>query len=145
MSKGTITICIDDDLIPIVKELQSQRRFSAFVQDCLRSHRKIIEAESLEAEKNKLIDEIKNFEDRISMIDSRLDQVKEEAKDQATMNELENELRRLNAMKKSLDHWESLSINKRPKEWHEWNNKRNAIAKSLKDAGFDFSKLRGDN
>ena len=26
MSKGTITICIDDDLIPIVKELQGQRR-----------------------------------------------------------------------------------------------------------------------
>lgn len=145
MSKPTITICIDLELLPIAKELQSRRQLSAFVQDCLRSHKKIIEAESLEEEKKKLEAEVKQFQSRLSQIDDRLVQVKEEAKEQASMNELESELRTLNSMKKSLSHWESIPITKRPKAWHEWNNKRNAVAKSLKDSGFDFTRLRGES
>ena len=145
MSKRTVTICIDDDLIPIANELQSRRRLSAFVQDCLRSHKKIIEAESLEEEKKKLEAEVKEFQSRLNQIDERLVQVKEEAKEQASIIELECELRKLNSMKKSLDHWESLPFKNRGKAWHEWNNKRNAVAKSLKDAGFDFTRLRGES
>jgi len=145
MSKHTITICLDHDLLPIAKELQSRRQLSAFFQDCLRSHKKIIEAESLEEEKKKLEAEVKEFQSRLEQIDERLIQVKEEAKQQTSINELESELRKLNDMKNSLDHWESLPITKRPKSWHEWNNKRNAVAKSLKDAGFDFTKLRGES
>lgn len=144
MSKPTITICIDLELLPIAKELQSRRQLSAFVQDCLRSHKKIIEAESLEEEKNKILAEMKEFQSRLSNIDERLVKVKEEAKEQASMIELECELRKLNSMKKTLDHWESIPIKKRGKAWHEWNNKRNAVAKSLKDSGFDFTKLRGE-
>lgn len=145
MSKRTVTICIDDDLIPIANELQSRRQLSAFVQDCLRSHKKIIEAESLEEEKKKILQEVQEYKSRLTKIDQRLEQVKEEAKEQASMNELESELRTLNSMKKSLSHWESIPITKRPKAWHEWNNKRNAVAKSLKDAGFDFTRLRGES
>ena len=144
LSKPTITICIDLELLPIAKELQSRRGLSAFFQDCLRSHKKIIEAESLEEEKKKIELELEEFQSRLSKIDERLDEVKEEAKEQRCLNDLEFELRKLNSMKKSLSHWESIPIKKRSKQWHEWNNKRNAVAKSLKDSGFDFTKLRGE-
>ena len=46
-----MSICIDEDLISIVNELKSRRGFSSFIQDCLRSHQTIIQAESLENEK----------------------------------------------------------------------------------------------
>lgn len=144
MSKRTVTICIDDDLIPIANELQSRRQLSAFVQDCLRSHKKIIEAESLEEEKKKIQNELKEFQNRLSKIDERLEEVKEEAKEQKDINDLEVELRRLNSMKKEVQHWDQVPMSQRPKSWHEWNNKRNAVAKSLKDAGFDFSRLRSE-
>ena len=145
MSKGTITICIDDDLIPIVKELQSRREFSAFVQSCLRSHKKIIEAESLEHENEQIERQMTELKNRQSDIRSRLDEVKVQAEHDKSIIELEGELRRLNDMKAGLGHWEEIPRKKRPPEWHEWNNKREAVSKTLKDLGFDFTILRKKN
>ena len=140
-----MSICIDSDLMEIVNELKSRRGFSAFIQDCLRSHIKIIEAESLELEQKAISNQLQELQRRQDEINSRLEEVKVQAKEQQDMNTLEQELRKLNSMKKSVEHWENLPTTKRPKSWHEWNNKRNAVAKSLKDAGFDFTKLREDN
>ncbi|MAH82038.1 MAG: hypothetical protein CMC21_02130 [Flavobacteriaceae bacterium] len=143
-NKHIMSICIDSDLMDVVIELKSRRGFSAFIQDCLRSHKTIIEAESLEHEKSKIDSQLKDLQRRQNEIDSRLEEVKAEAQTQQSIFDLEVELRRLNEMKKGLEVWESLAVSKRPKSWHEWNNKRNAVAKSLKDAGFDFSKLRSE-
>jgi len=143
--KHIMSICIDSDLIDIVNDLKSRRGFSAFIQDCLRSHMKIIEAESLEHEQEQISNQLIELKRRKEEINSRLEDVKILAREQADINTLEQELRKLNSMKKSIEHWETLPLTKRPKSWHEWNNKRNAVAKSLKDSGFDFTKLRGDN
>lgn len=59
MTKSLITICVDNDLMDIVKELQSRRQFSRFIQDSLRSQRHIIESESLENEKEEITQKIK--------------------------------------------------------------------------------------
>lgn len=140
-----MTICVDRDLIDVVNELKSRRGFSAFIQDCLRSHKSIIEAESLEHENEEINRQLIELKNRQNEIQSRLDKVKVEASNAKSMIDLEAQLRTLNDLKGTISHWESLPLNKRPKEWHEWNNKRNATAKQLKDMGFDFSKLRGDN
>lgn len=143
--KRIMSICIDDDLIEIVNELKSRREFSKFIQDCLRSHQTVIKAESLENEKSTIAKEIEKLNSRIIMIDNELSSVATKAKEEKDILALEKELRRLNSMKPDVEHWENIPITKRPKLWHEWNNKRNAVAKSLKEAGFDFSKLREVN
>tara|TARA_R100001443_G_scaffold101437_1_gene109268 strand:- start:94 stop:516 length:423 start_codon:yes stop_codon:yes gene_type:complete len=140
-----MTICVDRDLIDVVNELKSRRGFSAFIQDCLRSHKTIIEAESLEHENDEINRQINDLISRKKEIQSRLEVVKVEASNEKNMIELESQLRQLNQQKSTLDHWETLPLGKRPKAWHEWNNKRNAVAKQLKDIGFDFTKLRGEN
>lgn len=140
-----MSICIDEDLISIVNELKSRRGFSSFIQDCLRSHQTIIQAESLENEKTDINNQIEKLNQRVSMIDNELSTVAVKAKEEKDIIHLERELRRLNDMKVDLSLWEELPVSKRPKAWHEWNNKRQAVYKSLKDIGFDFSKLRGDN
>ncbi len=144
-NKVIMTICVDQDLLEVVNELKSRRGFSSFVQDCLRSHKKIIEAESLEHENNEINRQMKELQQRQKEINSRLSSVKLQATNQKNMIQLEKQLRTLNENKSKLSHWETLPIGKRPKEWHEWNNKRNATAKQLKEMGFDFTKLRGDN
>jgi len=144
-NKIIMTICVDRDLIDVVNELKSRRGFSAFIQDCLRSHKSIIEAESLEHENEEINRQLIELKNRQNEIKSRLDKVKVEASNAKSMIDLESQLRTLNDQKASISHWESIPITKRPKEWHEWNNKRNATAKQLKEMGFDFSKLRGDN
>lgn len=143
--KRIMSICIDEDLIDIVNELKSRRGFSSFIQDCLRSHKTIIKAESLENERNDIQRQIEQLNQRAIMIDEELVEVAVKAKEEKDIMILETELRKLNEMKKGLEVWETLPITKRPKEWHEWNNKRQAVFKSLKEQGFDFSKLRGEN
>ena len=144
-NKIIMTICVDRDLIDVVNELKSRRGFSAFIQDCLRSHKSIIEAESLEHENEEINRQLIELQNRQNEIQSRLDQVKIDASNAKSMIDLEAQLRTLNDQKATISHWEPLPLTKRPKEWHEWNNKRNATAKQLKDMGFDFTKLRGDN
>ena len=72
MSKPTITICIDYDLMPVVKELQSRRKFSAFIQDSLRQHKSIIEAESLEHERDKVEQELQSLLAKKASIETKL-------------------------------------------------------------------------
>lgn len=144
-NKIIMTICVDRDLVDVVNELKARRGFSAFIQDSLRSHKKIIEAESLEHESEEITKQLIELKNRQNEINSRLDQVKKEANQQKSMNELEAQLRTLNNQREELSHWESLPVTKRPKSWHEWNNKRNATAKQLKDMGFDFTTLRGES
>ena len=135
-------VCIDIELRSLVSELVSRREFSSFIQDCLRSHKKIIEAESLEHESEQISIHMNELQRRRDEINSRLEVVKVEAEEQRSIIELERELRRLNEMKNGLDHWEQVPRKQRPKAWHEWNNKRQAVSKTLKDMGFDFTKLR---
>ncbi len=140
--KIIMSICIDDDLIDIVNELKSRRAFSKFVQDCLRSHKKVIEAESLQHEKKTIENQIKVLSDRMKIVSSELEKVDKQAAEQASIFDLEKELLKLNSMKKDMSYLEDLPFTKRPKHWHEWNNKRQSIGKKLKDLGFDFKTLR---
>ena len=139
--KIIMSICIDDDLIDIVNELKSRRAFSKFVQDCLRSHKKVIEAESLQHEKKTIENQIKVLNDRMKIVSSELEKVDKQAAEEASIFELEKELLKLNSMKKDMSYLEDLPFTKRPKQWHEWNNKRQSIGKKLKDLGFDFKTL----
>ena len=141
-NKRILTICVDNELMDIVETLQAKRGFSKFIQECLRSQKVIIEAENLENEQNEINDKIDSLLARRAQIKKELETKKVEADNQKSMLQLERELRKLNSMKPDLEHWENLPISKRPKSWHEWNNKRNAVAKSLKECGFDFSRLR---
>ena len=140
-NKIIMTICIDEDLIDIVNELKARRSFSKFVQECLRSHKKVIEAESLQHEKKSIEEQIMKLNERMKMVSSALEKVDIEAKDQANIIDLQKELLRLNSMKKDMSYLEDIAFTKRPKRWHEWNNKRQAIGKKLKDLGFDFTTL----
>ena len=139
--KIIMSICIDDDLIDIVNELKSRRAFSKFVQECLRSHKKVIEAESLHHEKKTIEEQIKKLNDRMKIVSSELEKVDKEAADEANILDLQTELLRLNSMKKDMSYLEDLPFTKRPKHWHEWNNKRQSIGRRLKDLGFDFKTL----
>ena len=139
--KIIMSICIDDDLIDIVNELKSRRSFSKFVQDCLRSHKKVIEAESLQHEKKTIENQIKVLSDRMKIVTSELEKVDKQAAEEASIFDLEKELLKLNSMKKDMSYLEDLPFTKRPKHWHEWNNKRQSIGKKLKDLGFDFRNL----
>ncbi len=140
-NKIIMTICIDEDLVDIVNELKARRSFSKFVQECLRSHKKVIQAESLQHEKKSIELEIKKLNDRMKIVSSELQKVDKEAAEQANIIELEKELLRLNSMKKDMSYLEDLPFTKRPKHWHEWNNKRQSIGRRLKDLGFDFKTL----
>ena len=139
-----MSICIDSELIDIVNELKSRRSFSKFIQDCLRSHRVVIESESLQCEKNSINEEIEKLMQRQKAIDERLEAVKiaELEKDQTL--ELELRLRELNALNPSMDIWESLPMNKRPQNYHDWFFERKSIGEKLRTLGFDFSTLKED-
>jgi len=142
MSKPTITICIDLDLMDIVKELQSRRQFSKFIQDALRSQRHIIESESLENELTKISEQINALTQQSDKIKSRIDQVKAQEVQKESMIELELKLRELNSMKPQFEIWENLPINKRPPSWVEWNRSRLETGEKLKSLGYDFSRLK---
>ena len=143
MSKPTITICIDYELMPVVKELQSRRKFSAFIQDSLRQHRSIIEAESLEHERDKVEEELQSLLSKKASIETKLNNiVVEEAKAQS-IDDLVIELRTLNDRKKDFEWLGDLPANKKPAQFHEWHNRRIEVFNTLKDMGFDFSKLKG--
>ena len=142
MSKPTITICIDYDLIPVVKELQSRRKFSAFIQDSLRQHRSIIEAESLEHERDKVEEQLQSLLSKKATIETKLNNiVVEEAKAQS-IEDLVIELRTLNDRKKDFEWLGDLPANKKPAQFHQWHNRRMEVFNTLKDMGFDFSKLK---
>ena len=141
-NKVIMSICIDSELIDIVNELKSRRSFSKFIQDSLRSHRVVIESESLQCEKNSINEEIERLKQRQKAIDERLEAVKiaELEKDQSL--ELELRLRELNEMKSSMEIWESLPMNKRPQNYHDWFFERKSIGEKLRTLGFDFSTLK---
>lgn len=142
MSKPTITICIDYDLMPVVKELQSRRKFSAFIQDSLRQHRSIIEAESLEHERDKVEQQLQSLLSKKATIETKLNNiVVEEAKAQS-IEDLVIELRSLNDRKKEFEWLGDLPANKKPAQFHQWHNRRVEVFNTLKDMGFDFSKLK---
>jgi len=142
MSKPTITICIDYDLMPVVKELQSRRKFSAFIQDSLRQHKSIIEAESLEHERDKVEQELQALLAKKANIETKLNNiVVEEAKAQS-IDDLVIELRSLNDRKKDFEWLGDIPANKKPAQFHNWHNRRMEVFNTLKDNGFDFSKLK---
>jgi len=142
LSKPTITICIDYDLMPVVKELQSRRKFSSFIQDSLRQHRSIIEAESLEHERDKVEQELQSLLAKRATIETKLNNiVVEEAKAQS-IDDLVIELRSLNDRKKDFEWLGDLPANKKPPQFHEWHNRRIEVFNTLKEMGFDFSKLK---
>ena len=142
MSKPTITICIDYDLMPVVKELQARRKFSAFIQDSLRQHRSIIEAESLEHERDKVEEELQSLLAKRATIETKLNNiVVEEAKAQS-IEDLVIELRSLNDRKKDFEWLGNLPNNKKPIQFHDWHNRRIEVFNTLKEMGFDFSKLK---
>tara|TARA_R100000406_G_scaffold39380_1_gene26291 strand:- start:1905 stop:2345 length:441 start_codon:yes stop_codon:yes gene_type:complete len=142
LSKPTITICIDLDLMDIVKELQSRRQFSKFIQDALRSHRHIIESESLENELSKISEQIEALNLQSDKIKSKINEVKAKEFEKESMIELELKLRELNLMKPQFEIWENLPINKRPPSWVEWNRSRLETGEKLKSLGYDFSRLK---
>jgi len=142
MSKPTITICIDYDLMPVVKELQSRRKFSAFIQDSLRQHRSIIEAESLEHERDKVEQELQSLLAKRATIETKLNNIVIEEEKAQSIDDLVIELRSLNNKKKEFEWLGDLPTNKKPAQFHEWHNRRMQVFNTLKDMGFDFSKLK---
>ena len=142
MSKPTITICIDYDLMPVVKELQSRRKFSSFIQDSLRQHRSIIEAESLEHERDKVEQELQSLLSKKASIESKLNNIVVEKAKAQSIEDLVLELRSLNDRKKEFEWLGDLPANKKPAQFHEWNNRRMEVFNTLKEMGFDFSKLK---
>tara|TARA_B100000925_G_scaffold70372_1_gene48784 strand:+ start:3006 stop:3446 length:441 start_codon:yes stop_codon:yes gene_type:complete len=144
LSKPTITICIDLELMDIVKELQSRRQFSKFIQDALRSQRHIIESESLENELSKINEQIEALNLQSNKIKSKIDQVKAQEVQKESLIELELKLRELNLMKPQFEIWENLPMNKRPPSWVQWNRSRLETGEKLKALGYDFSRLKED-
>ena len=128
--------------MPVVKELQARRKFSAFIQDSLRQHRSIIEAESLEHERDKVEEELQSLLAKRATIETKLNNiVVEEAKAQS-IDDLVIELRSLNDRKKDFEWLGNLPNNKKPIQFHDWHNRRMEVFNTLKEMGFDFSKLK---
>ncbi len=142
MSKPTITICIDYDLMPVVKELQSRRKFSAFIQDSLRQHRSIIEAESLEHERDKVEQELQSLLAKRASIETKLNDIVVQEAQAQSIEDLVSELRSLNDRKKDFEWLGDIPANKKPAQFHDWHNRRMQVFNTLKDMGFDFSKLK---
>jgi len=142
LSKPTITICIDYDLMPVVKELQSRRKFSSFIQDSLRQHRSIIEAESLEHERDKVEQQLQSLLAKRASIETKLNNIVIEEEKAQSIDDLVIELRSLNNKKKDFEWLGDLPTNKKPAQFHEWHNRRMQVFNTLKDMGFDFSKLK---
>ena len=137
-----MSICIDSDLIDIVNELKSRRSFSKFIQDSIRQHRSIIEAESLEHERDKVEEELQALLAKRASIETKLNNiVVEEAKAQS-IDDLVIELRSLNDRKKDFEWLGDIPANKKPAQFHDWHNRRMEVFNTLKDMGFDFSKLK---
>ncbi len=145
MSKPTFTICVDLELLPIVKDLQSKRKFSSFIQSCLRSHKTVIEAESLEHESKEIDQELEQLKIRKQQVIEKLEIVKIQANNDKSIIDLEIELRDLNKQKNKLSIYDNYPIKQRPKIWHDWNNRRNIVFEELKKLNFDFTKLREEN
>jgi flagellar motility protein MotE (MotC chaperone) len=142
LSKPTITICIDYDLMPVVKELQSRRKFSAFIQDSLRQHRSIIEAESLEHERDKVEQELQSLLAKRASIETKLNDIVVQEAQAQSIEDLVSELRSLNDRKKDFEWLGDIPANKKPAQFHDWHNRRMQVFNTLKDMGFDFSKLK---
>jgi len=145
LSKPTFTICVDLELLPIVKDLQSKRKFSSFIQSCLRSHKTVIEAESLEHESKEIDQELEQLKIRKQQVIEKLEIVKIQANNDKSIIDLEIELRDLNKQKNKLSIYDNYPIKQRPKIWHDWNNRRNIVFEELKKLNFDFTKLREEN
>ena len=128
--------------MPVVKELQSRRKFSAFIQDSLRQHRSIIEAESLEHERDKVEQQLQSLLSKKATIETKLNNIVVEEAQAQSIEDLVIELRSLNDRKNEFEWLGDLPANKKPAIFHQWHNRRMEVFNTLKDMGFDFSKLK---
>jgi len=145
MSKPTITICIDYDLMPVVKELQSRRQFSKFIQDCLRSQRVVIQSESLQHEKKQIQDKINELIAQSNLIDSKLEEVKSLEDKEFHINDLVDQYHCIVADLSTYKYLEDIPVQKWPKPIRDLHYSKLSTINALKESGFDLSKLNNNN
>lgn len=145
MTKSLITICVDNDLMDIVKELQSRRQFSRFIQDSLRSQRHIIESESLENERDEIAQKIKELQDQTKIIDSKLEEVKKNEDIEFHTNDLVDQYHAIVNDLGQYKYLEGIPVSKWPKPIRDIHYSKLSTINALKEIGFDLSKLKRDN
>lgn len=141
MSKHLITICIDNDLMDIVKDLQGRRQFSKFIQDSLRSQRVIIQSESLQHEKKQIQDKINDLVSRSDLIDSKLEEVRKIEDNQFHINDLVDQYHCIIADLSNYKYLEDLPVHKWPKPIRDLHYSKLSTIDALKQAGYNLSEL----
>ena len=144
MSKPLVSICIDHELMPIVRELQARRQFSKFIQDCLRNHRVVIESESLEHEKEKITKQIIELQNKHKSIDLKLEEVKRIEDDKVQIMDLVLEYQSIINDLSKFKYLDGVEVSKWPKPIRDLHYRKLSILNTLKSEGYDLANLKGD-
>lgn len=143
--KVIMSICIDQELLDVVNDLKSRRQFSKFIQDSLRSQRVIIQSESLQHEKKQIQDKINELINRSEMIDSKLEEVKKNEDIEFHTNDLVDQYHAIVNDLAQYKYLEGIPVSKWPKPIRDIHYSKLSTINSLKEIGFDLSKLKRDN